>query len=71
MCISIAAKVISVQGQEAKVQVLDSLRNVFVACESVQDGDWVLLNGGLAVGVLSEAEATQTMQLFERLSRVE
>ncbi|MCK9254647.1 MAG: HypC/HybG/HupF family hydrogenase formation chaperone [Bacteroidales bacterium] len=66
MCLSIPAKVISINGNTALVSTggaeyqanLDLIDNVKI-------GDYILLHTGLAIEKLSEEEALETLKVFE------
>lgn len=68
MCLSIPAKVISIDNDKAIVSVggteyeasLQLLENVVI-------GDYILLHTGFAIQKLSEDEALETIQLFKEL----
>jgi hydrogenase expression/formation protein HypC len=69
MCLSIPAKVLSIDGDMAEVSAGGSL---FKACllmvEDVKPGDYILLHAGFAIQKLSEYEAVETLRLFEEMN---
>ncbi len=68
MCISVPARVISIDGRQAEVAVWDEHRVVFLAVENLQIGDWVLLYGGVALTVLEPDVAAETVELLSRMT---
>ncbi|MBX9695071.1 MAG: HypC/HybG/HupF family hydrogenase formation chaperone [Cyanobacteria bacterium] len=68
MCVSVPAKVIALDGKQADVLSFARKRSVFLACDQVKEGDWVLLYGNLALRVLSESEADEMLELLDQLS---
>jgi hydrogenase expression/formation protein HypC len=69
MCLGIPARVVSVQGKEA---VLDLRGRQVVADASavpVSPGDYVLTYSGLIVQLLSREEAEETLALLEQVER--
>ncbi len=67
MCLSVPARVISICGQRAEVEVYGERRQVFLACDPPQAGDWVLLYSGMALTVLDKEAAKETLDLLSRM----
>jgi hydrogenase expression/formation protein HypC len=68
MCLSIPAKVVSIEGNTARVSVGGTL--VKVALHLVDDvdiGDYVLVHTGFALQKVSEEEALETIELIKQL----
>lgn len=74
MCVALPGRVVEVAGAEARlgrVDVLGTLRTVDLSLlDEVEPGDWVLVHLGVGIGKLSEAEAAETVRLFEELGSV-
>ena len=70
MCLSIPAKVLSVDGNVAVISVngLESRTNLQLLGE-VEEGDYVLVHTGFAIQKLSEQEAEETFKLFDELNK--
>ncbi|HYM40269.1 MAG TPA: HypC/HybG/HupF family hydrogenase formation chaperone [Thermoplasmata archaeon] len=69
MCLGIPARVVSVRGKEA---VLDLRGREVVAdasAVSVSPGDYVVTYAGLIVQVLSQEDAEETLALLEQVER--
>jgi hydrogenase expression/formation protein HypC len=72
MCLAIPAKVISLEGDKAKVDFGNGvLREVNVALVNAKVGDYVLVHAGYAIQVLSEEEAKETLQLWNEILEAE
>ena len=72
MCLSIPAKVVSIEGEMAKVSVGNTLREASLQMiEDVHPGDYVLLHTGFAIQKIDEKEAAETLKLFEELEQIE
>jgi hydrogenase expression/formation protein HypC len=72
MCLAIPAKVISLEGDKAKVDFGNGvLREVNVALVDAKVGDYVLVHAGYAIQVLSEGEAKETLQLWNEILEAE
>lgn len=70
MCLAVPVRVVSVQGQEAEVDLGGVRRRISVALTpEVRVGDYVLLHTGFAISVLDEEEALETLRLFEELAQ--
>ena len=66
MCLSVPAKVISVNGYSAVVSVSGTEYNASIQLVSdVHPGDYILLHTGFALQKLSEEEALETLKIFE------
>jgi hydrogenase expression/formation protein HypC len=72
MCLAVPVQVIARDGDEAEVEIGGVKRRVsIVLTPEVKVGDYVLLHTGYAIGVVDEAEAKETLKLFEEMARLE
>jgi hydrogenase expression/formation protein HypC len=71
MCLSIPAKVISIEGKTAIVSVggAEYEANLEMV-EDVNVGDYILLHTGLAIEKLSEEDALETLKTFEEFEEL-
>lgn len=68
MCLAIPAKVLERKGDRAKVDFGDgTTREVNVALVDVGVGEYVIVHAGFAIEVLDEAEAKETLKLWNEL----
>ena len=71
MCLSIPARILSIDGEMAEVSAGGA---VFKAglhlLEHALPGDYVLLHAGFAIQIISEKEAKETLELLDEISRV-
>jgi hydrogenase expression/formation protein HypC len=68
MCLSVPAKIISVEGNMAKASVGGAIINTSLhLVDDVKPGDYVLIHTGFALQKLSEEEALETMRLIKAL----
>ncbi|MCC7429525.1 HypC/HybG/HupF family hydrogenase formation chaperone [bacterium] len=66
MCLAVPAKILEINGQEAKVDILGIVKNIsLLMIEDVQKGDFVLVHVGFALQKLSEKEAQKTIEIFK------
>ena len=72
MCVAIPARVRSINGLTADVEVGGVSRRISVQLTpEVQKDDYVLVHAGFAIQVLDEEEARETLKLFEELGALE
>ncbi len=72
MCLAIPVKVISVDGDEADIEISGVRRQAnIILTPSVKEGDYVLLHTGYAIGIVDEAEAGETLKLLEEMASLE
>jgi hydrogenase expression/formation protein HypC len=66
MCLAIPAKIMSLQGEKAKVDFGQGvLRDVNISLVEVKQGNYVLVHAGYAIQVLKEKEALETLSLWK------
>jgi hydrogenase expression/formation protein HypC len=68
MCLAVPVKVVSVQGNQAEVDIGGVGRKVDISMTpEAKVGDYVLLHTGYAINILDDAEAQETLSLLERM----
>jgi hydrogenase expression/formation protein HypC len=68
MCLAVPVKIISIDGDQAEVDIGGVGRKVSIALTpEARIGDYVLLHTGYALNVLNEEEAQETLSLLERM----
>jgi len=71
MCLSIPAKVMSIENDKAIVSIGGTEYEASLQLlEDVQIGDYILLHTGFAIQKLSEEEAQETFQLFKEIEDI-
>lgn len=72
MCLAVPVKVISIEGNEAEVEIGGVRRRVsIVLTPEAKVGDYVLLHTGYAINVVNEAEAQETLKILEEMARLD
>ncbi len=72
MCVAIPAKVKSIQGNLARVEIGGVEREISVQLTpEVTTGHYVLVHAGFAIHVIDEQEALETMKFFEEMESLE
>jgi len=69
MCLAIPARVKSVHGHEAEVEVsgVSYKASIWLTPEA-KVGDYVLLHTGYAIGIIDEAEARETLSMLKKMA---
>ena len=71
MCIAIPALILSVDGENAEVDIGGVRRSIgTMLTPQAKVGDYVLLHTGYSIGILNPEEAEQTLALFRELAEV-
>lgn len=65
MCIAAPGKVIKIEGKKAIVQYADIAQAALIGDEKVKIGDYVLVQMGIIVQVISKDEAKQSESVWE------
>jgi hydrogenase expression/formation protein HypC len=69
MCLSIPAKIISINGNKAKVSLGGAEINAALhLIDNIKVGDYILLHSGFAIQKIDEKEALDTIQLIKEIS---
>ena len=65
MCLAVPVQVVSIQGNEAEVEIGGVRRRVSIyLTPEAKVGDYVLLHTGYALNVIDETEAQETLKLL-------
>ena len=72
MCLSVPARIVSIDGGMAQVDVLGNRRTTSLALiDDVKVGDYVLVHAGFAITRMSAEEAQETLSLWQQISEIE
>jgi hydrogenase expression/formation protein HypC len=70
MCLAIPAKVISVEGQTARVTIEDvEYTASLLLLNDVKPGDYIMLHAGFAIEKVDPQEAAETLQLLLEMGK--
>ncbi len=70
MCLSIPAKILSVEGNMARASVGGAVVNTSLhLVDNVKPGDYVLIHTGFALQKISEEEALETIAMIEEMEK--
>ena len=71
MCLAIPARIVSIQGQDAQIDVGGVQRRIgIMLTPQVKVGDYVLVHAGFSIGIVDPTEAEETLALFKELADV-
>lgn len=69
MCLSLPAKILSVDGEIAEVSAGGAIFRANVSMiEDPQTGDYILLHAGFAISRISDDEAAMTLRLLDEMN---
>jgi len=68
MCLAIPGRVLSIDGNTAKVDYGDSTtRNADISLVNASVGDYVIVHAGFAIQILDADEARKTLEIFREI----
>jgi hydrogenase expression/formation protein HypC len=67
MCLAIPGKVLEIKGNYAKVDFGGTIRDVNISLVGAKKGGYIIVHAGFAIQVMDEAEAKETMKLWNEL----
>jgi hydrogenase expression/formation protein HypC len=69
MCLSIPAKIVSIDGSMAEVSAGGAVFQAGLQMiDDAKVGDYILLHAGFAIQKISEKDAVETLRLFEEMN---
>ncbi|MGB8707689.1 MAG: HypC/HybG/HupF family hydrogenase formation chaperone [Dehalococcoidia bacterium] len=72
MCLAVPVRVVSIEGNEAEVEIGGVRRRVSIMLTpEAKVGDYVLLHTGYAINVVNEAEAQETLKILEEMASLD
>jgi hydrogenase expression/formation protein HypC len=72
MCLAVPVRVVSIEGNEAEVEIGGVRRRVsIILTPEANVGDYVLLHTGYAINVINEAEAQETLKILEEMASLD
>ena len=72
MCLSIPAKIVTIDGHVATVDVMGNRRQADLSLiEEPQLGDYVLLHAGFAIERMTAEDAAESLRIWEELRNVQ
>lgn len=68
MCVAVPGKIIEINGDFAKVNIMDNITQANIKLVSAKIGDYVLIHAGCVIEVLKQEAAEEILELFSQLS---
>ncbi len=65
MCLAIPGKIIKIEGRKATVSYPGETRFALVGDRKIKAGDWVMVQMGIAIDVLTESEAKKALAAWK------
>ncbi|HZK85592.1 MAG TPA: HypC/HybG/HupF family hydrogenase formation chaperone [Desulfosporosinus sp.] len=70
MCLAIPAKIITIDGSMAKVDMMGNERRVSIdLAPEVKLGEYVLVHAGFAIGIIDDESAKETEELLLEVAK--
>jgi hydrogenase expression/formation protein HypC len=70
MCIAVPGRVVSIEGNYARVDYRGNTVKVNIGIVEPNVGDYVLVHAGCAIEVMDKDRADELTELFEELERI-
>lgn len=67
MCVAVPGKVIEINGDYAKINIMDNVTQANIRLVEVKLGDYVLIHAGCVLEVLKKDVAEEMLLLFQEL----
>ncbi len=67
MCVAVPGKIIEINGDNAKVDIMNNICEVNIKLVSVNIGDYVLIHAGCVLEVLKKDMAEEILDIFNQL----
>ena len=72
MCLAVPVKITKIEGKDADVDIGGISQHISLwLTPEANVGDYVLLHTGYAISVLDQAEAAETLKLFEDIAKAD
>ena len=72
MCLAVPVKITKIEGKDADVDIGGISQHISLwLTPEAKVGDYVLLHTGYAISVLDQAEAAETLKLFEDVAKAD
>ena len=67
MCLAVPGKIVSIDGDNARVEYGDEEREINISMLDAKVGDYIIANAGFAIKKVGEKEALESIEMFKRL----
>lgn len=70
MCVAVPGKIIEINGDFAKVNIMDNITQANIKLVDAEIGDYVLIHAGCVIEVMKKEAAEEILLLFSQLQEV-
>ena len=70
MCVAVPGKIIEINGDMAKVDIMNNICEVNIRLVSAKIGDYVLIHAGCVLEVLKKDMAEEILSIFSELEEI-
>lgn len=70
MCVAVPGRIVEIDGDFAKVNIMDNITQANIKLVSAKIGDYVLIHAGCVIEVLKKEAAEEILMLFSELAEV-
>lgn len=67
MCVAVPGKVVEINGDYAKINIMNNMTQANIKLVSVKTGDYVLVHAGCVIEVLKQEAAEEILSIFSEL----
>jgi hydrogenase expression/formation protein HypC len=71
MCVAVPGKIIKINGDIAKIDIMNNICEANIKLVSAHIGDYVLIHAGCVLEVLEKDTAEEILSLFNELGEIE
>lgn len=70
MCVAVPGKIIEINGDMAKVNIMNNITQANIKLVSAKVGDYVLIHAGCVMEVMKKDAAEEILEIFAELEEV-
>lgn len=70
MCVAVPGRITEINGDYAKVNIMNNITQVNIKLVSVKVGDYVLIHAGCVLEVMKQDVAEEILEMFSSLEEV-
>jgi hydrogenase expression/formation protein HypC len=71
MCVAVPGKIVEINGDTAKVDIMNNICEVNIKLVDAKIGDYILIHAGFALEVMKKDMAEELLSIFEELEEAE
>ena len=72
MCLAVPVKIVAINGTNAEIDIGGLKRQISIQLTpEAKPGDYALVHTGYAISLMNEAEAQETLAIFEKMAELD